>query len=240
MESDKTFSDKQGCCLEKSDIMLRDDENMITDEKKLAQLFNDNYIDIVERSCSFKPEKLGFDFGSCNKNGVLNSILDKYRSHPSIVKIHKNRNLQFNSIPIPSSSWSSKITPKEINTILKSLNSKKAPRIDKIPTKLVKLASEILVEPLPIAINNSIRTSTFPNNAKIVTVVPIDKKTDDKYVISNFRPVSVLNYFSNVYENVIKNELLKSMNVHLSLFISAYRKNCNTQNVLLRLLEEWR
>ena len=172
------------------------------------------------------------DFGSGNKNGFLSSILDKYRNHPSIVKIHKNRNLQSNSILIPSSSWGSKITPKEINTILK------APGIDKIPTKLVKMASEILTEPLSIALNNSIRTSTLPNNAKIATVVPIDKKTDDKYVISNFRSVSILNCFSKVYENVIKNKLLKSINVHLSPFISAYRKDYNTQHVLLRLLEE--
>ena len=53
-------------------------------------------------------------------------------------------------------------------------------------------------------------------------------------------PVSILNCFSKVYENVIKNELLKSMNVHLAPFISADRKNCNTQHVLLMLLEEWR
>ena len=52
--------------------------------------------------------------------------------------------------------------------------------------------------------------------------------------------MSILNCFSKVYENVIKNELLKSMNVHLSPFIAAYRKNYNTQHVLLRLLEEWR
>ena len=40
-----------------------------------------------------------------------------------------------------------------------------------------------------------------------------------------------LNCFSKVYENVIKNELLKSMNIHLAPFISADRKNCNTQHV---------
>ena len=50
---------------------------MITDEKKLVQLFIDHYINIVERSCGFKPEKVEFDFESCNKNGVLSSILDK-------------------------------------------------------------------------------------------------------------------------------------------------------------------
>ena len=66
MESDKIFSDK--ACLEKSD-MLRDDEKMITDKKKLVQLFNDHYIKIVERSCGFKPEKVEFDLDHAIKMG---------------------------------------------------------------------------------------------------------------------------------------------------------------------------
>ena len=56
----KPFLTNKGC-LENSDIMLRDDEKMITDEKKLVQLFNDHYVNIVERSCGFKPEKVEFD-----------------------------------------------------------------------------------------------------------------------------------------------------------------------------------
>ena len=71
----KPFLTNKGC-LENSDIMLRDDEKVITDEKKLVQLFNDHYFNIVERSSGFKPEKVEFDIGSGNKNGVLNSILD--------------------------------------------------------------------------------------------------------------------------------------------------------------------
>ena len=216
--------------------MFRDDEKMITDKKKLVQLFNDHYINIVEGSCGFKPEKLEFDIGSSNKNEVLSSILDKYRNHPSIVKILKNKNLQSSSISISSSSWDSKTINN--NTIFKSLNSKKPPGIDKIPTKLVELASDFLAEPLSIPINTSISTSTFPNNAKIASVVSVDKKIDDKYVISNFRLVSILNCFSKVYENLIKNELLKSMNVNLSPSLLAFRKNYNTQHVLFRLLEE--
>ena len=42
-----------------------------SDEKKFVQLFNDHYINIVERSCGFKPEKVEFDIGSSNKNEVL-------------------------------------------------------------------------------------------------------------------------------------------------------------------------
>ena len=74
----------------------------------------------------------------------------------------------------------------------------------------------------------------------MASVVPIDKKTDDKYVISNFRPVSIWDCFWKVSDDVVKNELLKSINVLLSPFIAAYRKNYNKQYVLLRLLEEWR
>ena len=38
----------------------------------------------------------------------------------------------------------------------------------------------------------------------MASVVPIDKKADDKYVVSNFRQLRILNCFSKVYENVIK------------------------------------
>ena len=69
------------------------------------------------------------------------------------------------------------------------------PGIEEMRTNPLKLASDILAEPLSIAINNSIRTSTFPNNAKIATVVPIDKKTDDKYVISNLQASEYIKLF---------------------------------------------
>ena len=74
--------------------------------------------------------------------------------------------------------------------MLKSLNSKKATGTDRLPIKLVKLAPEVLSKPLSITMNNSITSSTFPDRAKVVTVVPIDEKTDNKYNVSDFRPVS--------------------------------------------------
>ena len=46
--------------------------------------------------------------------------------------------------------------------------------------------------PLSIAINNSFKYSIFPSNAKVACVKPLDKKTEDKHCISNFRPVSIL------------------------------------------------
>lgn len=50
--------------------------------------------------------------------------------------------------------------------------------------KLVKLQPNFLSTPLVISI--ILASFDFPDIAKIVAVVPIDKKTDDKYDLSNF------------------------------------------------------
>ena len=90
------------------------------------------------------------------------------------------------------------------------------------------------------AINYCLRQGIFPGNAKIASVVPFDKGKPDKYGVLNYRPVSILNTFSKIYEKVIKNQLVSYFDKYLSPFISAYRKNYSTQQVLIRLLEEWR
>ena len=80
----------------------------------------------------------------------------------------------------------------------------------------------------------------FPENAKVASVTPIDKKTDDKKSVLNFRPISVLNCFSKVYENLLKTQHVEKMNNLFSPFISAHRESYNTQQGLIRLIEEWR
>ena len=60
------------------------------------------------------------------------------------------------------------------------------------------MAAEPLSTPLAIAINNSFKYNFFPSNAKVACVKHLDKKTEDKHSISNFRPVSILNTFSKI------------------------------------------
>ena len=72
----------------------------------------------------------------------------------------------------------SQVTSNEVNLILKSLSTKKKAITDKMPTQVVKLASNFLSMPLATVINNSLALCKFPDMAKVVTVIPIDKKTD--------------------------------------------------------------
>ena len=62
----------------------------------------------------------------------------------------------------------------------------------------------MLSHPLADAINNSISKGVFSDNEKIASVSPVDKQSDDKNEDSNFKPVSVLNTFSKIYESVKK------------------------------------
>ena len=105
---------------------------------------------------------------------------------------------------------------------VKIFKLKKAPRTDRLSIELVKLASEVLSKPLSIAMNSSITSSTFPDRAKVATIVPIDKKSDNMYNVSNFRPVSLLNCFSKIYENYINSHIVNSMNNYISPYVSAY------------------
>ena len=60
---------------------------MITDDKRLAKLFNEHYINIVERFTGSKPEKIVRHNEEFDKRIVLHNIIKKYENHSSIIKI---------------------------------------------------------------------------------------------------------------------------------------------------------
>ena len=78
---------------------------------------------------------------------------------------------------------------------LNETDTKKTVGIDTIPNKLIKIVSNLLAPIFTTPINSSIENSVFPENAKVATVVPLDKGKPDKNDISNFRPVSLLKSF---------------------------------------------
>ena len=120
------------------------------------------------------------------------------------------------------------------------MDGRKSTGEDQIPPKLVLLAADELALPLTNAINSSIRNYKFPNNGKRAAVCPLDKGEANRTVERNFRPVSILNVFSKIYEKILKNQLIPYLDETLSLFIAAYRKSYGTQHVLIRMVEEWR
>ena len=84
-----------------------------------------------------------------------------------------------------------------------------------------------------------ISKNKYYNHADTATVRPIFKK-DDRTKIKNYRPVSLLNMFSKIYERFLHENLTNYVNTFLSKFISAYCKSYSTNHVLIRLTENWK
>ena len=127
-----------------------------------------------------------------------------YQDHPSVRQI-KNVIITSNT-PKPIYFSFEPTNPVEVQKRLKYIDTEKAAGFDKIPSKLVKLSAEILSTPLSIAINNSLKYGVFSDDAKIASVIPLDKGKPSKNETSNFRPVCILNIFSKIYEKVIKDQ----------------------------------
>ena len=71
------------------DYMLEEDGNIIRDDKKIANIFNDLFVNIIERSTGKKTD-------TSSKDKSIESIILKYRDHPSIKSIkslHADKNL---------------------------------------------------------------------------------------------------------------------------------------------------
>ena len=64
-------------------------------------------------------------------------------------------------------------------------------------------------------------------------------KKEDRLLTKNYRPISVLDVFSKIFERFLSDQMVPYLNSILSVFISAYRKNYSCQHVLLHMIEMW-
>ena len=159
----------------------------------------------------------------------LDIIIEKYKVHPGIQKIKGNNSfLSHFSL--------SCATEGMILQILLSLNVTKGAGYDTLAPKVIRLVSAIIASPLTGIINLSVTKGIFPDLLKTACFVPASKK-EDQSKKENYRPISILNTFSKVFELFMLDQLVPFFNETMSKFLSAYRKNVSCQNVLLRSIE---
>ena len=169
-----------------------------------------------------------------HRDSALKLIIEQYENHPSIQSIKYN---------IPPSAEKFKFqsaTRDSVSEILRTLNKSSSVGFVKVLQKLISLGVEIISRPLSDVINETLIDETiFSSSEKVVSVTPVFKKVD-RLKKENYRPISVLNVFSEVFERFILNQMNPYLSDMLSVFLSAYRQQYSCQNVLLRLIEMWR
>ena len=141
--------------MEGDDISLVHNNQIVTDDYQLTEIFNNHYINIVEKTSGQKPFNIADTVETDDDGQLVRLILDKYKNHPSVLAIKEG-----NEISDPFSFH--EVQPHEVWALLKSLDKKKSTGEDKIPPKLVLLAADELTVPLTTAINNSLKYNRFP------------------------------------------------------------------------------
>ena len=177
-----------------TDIMLRENGELILKNKEIANIFDDHFGSIVENigldhwdNLSLSPTK---------SSDRTENIIKRYKNHPSIRNIKAN----FNSVCIFSFQ---PVCVDDVKTVIQDLKNNKSVG-GEIPIQILK-ESEFTFETLTNCINKSIETGYFSNIFKEATITPIFKK-DDPIDKSNYRPVSILNLISKVFGRLIYNK----------------------------------
>ena len=185
---------------------------------------------------TLKRRRVSTVLGNCEDSAqddaTVDKIISKKSSHHSVQKIKREFFLDKELALAYASS-------KDINQIIKSLNINKAKGPDEISAKFVKISADIIDCHIANIINKDISNNKFSENAKTTTVRSIFKK-GDRTEIKNYRPVSLLNIFSEIYERFLHENLTNYVDTFFSKFISAYRKSYSSDHVLIRLIESWK
>ena len=95
-----------------------------------------------------------------------------------------------------------KINQAQVERALLDVNVHKSCGHDMLPPRLVKESATVIAKPITNILNTSIEQGCYPSAWKMGQVTPLFKK-DDEFNKANYRPVTVLPVFNNIYERLL-------------------------------------
>lgn len=128
----------------------------------------------------------------------------------------------------------------KIKRMIESLNSKKAPGLDKISNHTLKKLPSHSMNILANIFNKCIDLSYFPSVWKVAKVFPILKPGKDPSKPSSFRPISLLSSIGKLFESILLNQLCEHEERN-SLIINqqfGFVKGHSTVHQVLRITEK--
>ena len=172
---------------------------------------------------------------------IISNIFNEYfvnigNNLANKIKMQPNSHEKYLGGTFQESMFISPVTKEEINSIISTFGDT-ASGWDDIAPRSIKFVKEIIQKPLMHICNLSFYTGIVPEQIKIARVVPIYKHGDPSQ-FNNYRPVSVLNVFSKVYERLFYNRLLKYLNKHKILYELqfGFREKHSTELALICLI----
>ena len=145
-------------------ITLIENEEVISADQKIADIFSTFYASVVEN--------LGIDNTDMKLTDEdIPSLVDKFKNHPSILKIKEHYNA--NNINNNNNFSFSPVTVTDVQKEIDALDSKKAHQEKDIPVKILKENRDIFADYIANDFNIGILNDIFPNTLKNAEVKPV-------------------------------------------------------------------
>ena len=132
----------------------------------------------------------------------------------------------------------SQIHDLEVVNIIRSLNNS-SPVWDDIPSFFTKRVLNSYIKPLTVLINRSFQEGIVPDEIKLAKVIPI-YKSGSTMELNNYRPISVLNIFSKIFERLMYNRLIIFLDKYNILYQNefGFRQGHSTHHARIALVDK--
>ena len=156
----------------------------------------------------------------------------------SSIKPNQNSPLHYLNDANPGSIFLIPVTDHEVEKIIKNMKIS-SPGWDSISGKVIKATYQSFIMPLTHVLNASISCGKFPDELKIAKVLPLFK-SGDIFNCNNYRPISILPYFSKILERLLYNRMLNFINQNSILYYLqfGFREGHSTGMALVNLVDK--
>ena len=141
---------------------------------------------------------------------------------------------------IPHNTGSMYMTPtskEELEKLIDQLPNKTSKGHDDISNVLLKRIKHAISNPLVMIFNKSLQEGTFPEEMKKADVIPLFKNKE-RYLVTNYRPISLLVTISKLLEKVVYTRTYKFLCYTNQLYQSQYgfRSGFSCENAICELV----
>ena len=144
--------------------------------------------------------------------------------------------------PNPNSMFINPTLAAEVENAIKELPNKRSTDLNDISTYLLKKISAEISVPLSHIFNLSLESGIFPELMKTTKTIPIykrpDKKPSSKLKMTNYRPISLINGFSKVFEKIVSEKVLNFLIMNKFFYKNqfGFLKNRSTEQLQIKML----
>ena len=217
----------------KSKITLIEKDEIISDEKQVAEILNNNFVDAVPNlgiKKSYVENVHEMQIG--NLEDKIDAVLDQYRDHPSIVMIKSK-------VKVSTKFKFKDTNAEEMYRKILSLDSKKAVPEGDVSVDVLKCTADIISGAVADTFNENKNNNVYPSFLKVQNVTPL-YKGEERTLKKNYRGVSILPVLSKLFGRELNEQMYEFIEEFLSDYLFGYRPGYGAQYCLVTMIEMWK